>query len=196
VEASVLYVHGLNDFTVNPLAIDGWYDELPGFKRAIFGQWAHFYPYDAPSTWARDDWYDTVHAWLDHELLGLDTGVEAWPPVQVQDESNTWRAVESFAGMGVEQSLPLGPSNVLGQAGTAGTTATFAERTPISFDSPSLDESLHLSGQAFLDATIAIDKTDAHLAFTLQEVPASGNARTLTRGYLSVQHQEDPNRGH
>ena len=196
VEASVLYVQGLNDFTVNPLGIDGWYDELPGFKRAIFGQWGHFYPYDAPNTWARDDWYQTLDAWLDHELLGLKTGVEAWPPVQVQDEQNTWRAVESFAGMGEERTLPLGPANVLGQAGNAGATVPFAERTPVSFDGPALEEPLHLSGQAFLDTTIAIDKTDAHLAFTLQEVPATGNPRTLTRGYLSVQHQEDPNRGH
>jgi putative CocE/NonD family hydrolase len=196
IDASVLYVQGLNDFTVNPLGIDGWYDEIPTFKRAILGQWAHFYPYDAPNTWARDDWYRTVHAWLDHELLDLDTGIEAWPPVQVQDEANTWRAVESFAGTGVERPLPLGPSGSLGQGGPAGSTATFGERTPVSFDSPVLEDGLHLSGQAFLDATISIDRTDAHLAVTLQEVPAGGSARTLTRGYLSVQHQEDPNRGH
>jgi predicted acyl esterase len=196
VDASVLYVHGLSDFTVNPLAIDGWYDELPGFKRAIFGQWGHFYPYDAPNNWARDDWYETVHAWLDHELLGLDTGVEAWPPVQAQSEDNTWRAVESFGGMGVERALPLGSPNVLGQAGPEGATVTYGERTPVSFDGPVLEEPLQLSGQAFLDATIAIDRPDAHISVTLQEVPAAGQPRTLTRGYLSVQHQEDPNRGH
>ena len=28
VEASTLYVMGLSDFTVAPIAIDGWYDEL------------------------------------------------------------------------------------------------------------------------------------------------------------------------
>ena len=196
IEASVLYVHGLNDFTVNPLAIDGWYDELPGFKRAILGQWAHFYPYDAPGTWARDDWYQTVHAWLDHELLGLDTGVEAWPPVQIQDEENTWRGVESFAGAGVERALPLG-ATALGDAGPAGATRTYAESATLSWDGPVLENGLHLSGQAYLDATIAIDRPDAHLAFRLQEVPSGGGtARTLTRGYLSVQHQEDSNRGH
>jgi len=195
IEASVLYVHGLNDFTVNPLAIDDWYDELPGFKRAIFGQWGHFYPYDAPNSLAREDWYQTVHAWLDHELLGLDAGVEAWPPVQVQDEDNGWRGVESFAGMGVERALPLG-STGLGEAAASGTSRTYAETASVSWDGPVLEEPLHLSGQAFLDATIAIDQPDAHLAVTLQEVPAQGSARTLTRGYLSVQHQEDPNRGH
>jgi putative CocE/NonD family hydrolase len=199
IDASVLYVHGLNDFTVNPLAIDGWYDELPGFKRAILGQWAHFYPYDGTggsAQYNRDDWYDTVHAWLDHELLDLDTGVEAWPPVQVQDEENTWRGVESFAGAGVERALPLG-ATALGEAGTAGATRTYAESATLSWDGPVLENGLHLSGQAYLDATIAIDRPDAHLAFRLQEVPGGGGtARTLTRGYLSVQHQEDPNRGH
>lgn len=195
VEASVLYVHGLGDFTVNPLAIDGWYDELPGFKRAIFGQWGHFYPYDAPDRWARDDWYDTIHAWLDRELLGLKTGVKTWPPVQVQDERNTWRAVESFAGMGVEQSVPLGPSG-LGAAGPAEAAVAFDELNPVSLDGPALDQPLHLSGQAHLDAVISIDRPDAHLAVTLTEVKADGDTRTLTRGYLSVQHQEDPHRGH
>ena len=195
VEASVLFVHGLNDFTVNPLAIDGWYDELPVFKRAIFGQWAHWYPYDAPSAVARNDWYDTVDAWFDHELLGLETGIEAWPPVQVQDEQNVWRAVRSFRGMGAERTLPLG-AGTLGTAGGSGETVRYEERTPANWDGPTLDAPLHLSGQAFLDATIAIDRPDAHLAVTLSEVRANGTVRTLTRGYLSVQHREDPNRGH
>ncbi|MGH2685030.1 MAG: CocE/NonD family hydrolase, partial [Actinomycetota bacterium] len=195
VEASVLYVHGLSDFTVNPLAIDGWYDELPIFKRAVFGQWGHFYPYDAPATFARDDWYQTVHAWLDHELLGLSTGVQSWPPVQVQAEDNTWRAVQSFAGMGVERALPLGPAG-LGEGGPDGATRTYAENGSVSWDGPVLDHPVQLSGQAFLDVTIALDRPDGHLAVTLQEVRADGSTRTLTRGYLSVQHQEDPNRGH
>jgi putative CocE/NonD family hydrolase len=195
VEASVLYVQGLNDFTVAPIDIDGWYDELPTFKKAIFGQWAHKYPYDAPANLARDDWYDTVHAWFDHELLDLDTGVESWPDVQVQDEQNVWHAVSSFAGMGIEQPLPLGNS-VLGEAGGPGATVGYTEGvSSATWTGPVLDEALHLSGQAFLDATIAIDRPDAHLAVTLQEVRQVGNPRTLTRGYLSVQHTENRFRG-
>ncbi len=196
IDASVLYVQGLSDFTVAPIDIDGWYDELSGFKRAIFGQWAHFYPYDAPGQWARDDWYQSVHAWLDHELLGLDTRIESWPPVQVQDENNTWRAVESFRGMGTAQALPLGASG-LGEPAAPGATRTYLETESLTWDTPVLENGLHLSGQAFLDATISIDRPDAHLAVALQEVPPGGGTpRTLTRGYLSVQHQEDPNRGH
>ena len=189
VEASVLYVHGLSDFTVSPIAIDGWYDELPTFKRAILGQWGHYYPYDAPAATARDDWYDAVHAWFDQELLGLDTDVASWPAVQVQDESNVWRAVPSAAGMGTEVPLSLG-DGTLGTPGGEEATATWTEGGSVAFDGPVLDDGLHLSGQAYLDAVIAVDRDDAHFAVTLQEVRADGTTRTLTRGYLSAQHRE------
>jgi hypothetical protein len=193
VEASVLYVQGLNDFTVSPIDIDGWYDELPVFKRAIFGQWGHNYPYDAPNSIARDDWYDSIHAWFDHELLGLKTDIDEWPAVQVQDENNVWRAVPSAAGMGVEHAVPLG-SGTLGEA-AQGSTVAYTENTDAIWTGPELTEPLHLSGQAFLDATISIDQPDAHLAVALQELDAAGEVRTLTRGYLSVQHQENTMRG-
>jgi predicted acyl esterase len=177
VTASTLYVTGLDDFTVSPINLDGWFDELPTFKRAIIGQWAHRYPYDAPDRYARDDWYDTVHAWFDHELLGLDTGVEAWPQVQVQDEEGGWRAVDSFRGMGTEAVLPVGTG-----------TATFTETGSWSVD---LDApARHLSGQAYLDAVIALDRPDGHLAVRLDEVRADGSTRQLVRGYLSTVHRE------
>ena len=190
VEASTLYVMGLSDFTVAPLAIDGWYDELKGFKRAIFGQWGHYYPYDAPDELARDDWYDSIHAWLDAELLDLDTGITQWPQVQVQSEDGTWRATPSFAGMGAEQLVPLGAQGALGTPGPAGSTATYAETSSTSFTGPELTAPLHLSGQAVLEGLIALDRPDGHFAVTLEEVSASGTARTLTRGYLSAVHRE------
>ncbi|MEA2433414.1 MAG: hypothetical protein QOG54_871, partial [Actinomycetota bacterium] len=189
------YVQGLNDTTVSPIDIDGWYDELPTFKRAIFGQWAHKYPYDAPNNIAREDWYDTIHAWFDHELLGLDTGIESWPNVQVQDEQNRWRAVQSFAGMGEQRDVALG-AGVLGEPASGGATVPYTETTSATWDGATLTEPLHLSGQAFLDASISIDRQDAHLAVTLQELKADNKTRVLTRGYLSVQHTEDQFRGH
>ena len=190
VQASTLYVMGLSDFTVAPIAIDGWYDELPTFKRAIFGQWNHKYPYDADAQWARDDWYDTIHAWLDAELLGLKTGIKDWPDVQVQSEDGTWRGVPSFAGMGAEQAVPLGADGVLGTAGPAESTATYREDGSTAWTTPALDAPLHLSGQAFLEGLIALDRPDGHFAVTLQEVRADDSTRTLTRGYLSAAHRE------
>jgi uncharacterized protein len=190
VEASTLYVMGLSDFTVSPIAIDGWYDELPTFTRAIFGQWAHWYPYDAPNQWARDDWYDAVHAWFDHELLGLPTGIADWPAVQVQSEANVWRAAPSFAEMGVQRTLGLTSDGSLAEASGGPGTRTFREDGAATWTSPPLDDPLHLSGQAHLDALISLDRPDAHFALTLQEVRSDGTTRELTRGYLSAPHRD------
>ena len=190
VTASTLYVMGLNDFTVAPIAIDGWFDELPTFKRAVFGQWNHKYPYDAAAAVARDDWYDMVHAWLDAELLGLDTGIESWPAVQVQSERNVWRAVDSFAGMGTARDYRLSGATLNPQADTTPTTVTFAEDSNGLWETEPLTEDLHLSGQALLDIVIALDRPDAHFAMTLEEVDPSGDTRTLTRGYLSAMHRD------
>ena len=177
ITASMLYVTGLHDGIVTPINVDGWVDEMPTFTRTILGQWAHHYPYDAPEHLARDDWYDAVHAWFDHELMGLDTDIEAWPPVQVQHEDASWRAVGSVEGMGVETPVPLGTGS-----------ATFTEDGELSVDLPA--PSLHLSGQAHLDTVIALDRPDGHLALTLSEVRADGSTRTLTTGYLSAVHRE------
>jgi predicted acyl esterase len=192
VTASTLYVMGLSDFVVAPIAIDGWFDDLTTMRKAIFGQWAHFYPYDAPPTWARTDWYDTVHAWLDHELLDLPTGVTQWPDVQVQSEHNTWRAVDSFAGMGTPTDYVLGGDGAMAPSSATGTDAavTYREDGSASWTSAPLDDELHLSGRALLDATISLDRPDGHFAVTLQEVRANGSTRTLTRGYLSAMHRE------
>ncbi len=192
VEASVLYVHGLNDPTVTPIAIDGWYDELPTFKRAILGQWAHNYPYDAPDRIARDDWHDTVHAWFDHELLDLDTGVEDWPPVQVQSEDDVWRAVASFADLGVEHTYHVQPDGSM----VPGDAATFtpldppiaaSESTTTTFETAPFPDGVHLSGQVFADVSIALDRPDAHYFVTVRE---TGTDRVLTTGFLSAPHAE------
>jgi predicted acyl esterase len=192
VTASTLYVMGLSDFTVAPIAIDGWYDELPTMRKAIFGQWAHWYPYDAPATWARTDWYDTVHAWLDHELLDLPTGIAEWPDVQVQSEYNTWRAVDSFAGMGTPTDYVLDGDGAMAPSADTVTDAavTYREDGSATWTSAPLADELHLSGRALLDATVSLDRPDGHFAVTLQEVRANGSARTLTRGYLSAMHRE------
>lgn len=189
VNASVLYVTGLQDGTVTPINIDGWYDQLPTFKRAIFGYWGHFYPYDAPEAEARNDWYRMIHAWFDHELLGLDTKIGRWPPVQVQDENNVWRAAKSFKAMGVKKAYVLG-SETLGGRGEEGATQSFTEDTETRWSTTPFKAPVHVSGQAVLKATIAIDRPDAHFAISLQEQLKDGTVETLTAGYLSAMHRD------
>jgi predicted acyl esterase len=180
IRATVLYITGFGDDTVLPINIDGFYDRISSFKRAILGQWAHEIPDD--NAHGRKDWFDIVHAWFDHELLGLATGVERWPPVQVQDEDNVWRAARSFAGLSRPQRLPLG----LGTYGTPagpGISQCFTELSQALWVGPTLRSPLHLSGQVFLDATITLDRSDAHFILHVEEVRPDGSARLLTQGF-------------
>jgi hypothetical protein len=161
IRASVLYVEGFGDDTVMPIDIDGFYDEIPSFKRAIFGQWNHEVPDGNDTGHGRKDWFDIVHAWFDHELLRLDTGVERWPPVQVQDENNVWRAAPSFAGLSHRQRFPLG-LGTYGKAAPKGTSQWFTELSQALWVGPTLRRPLHLSGQVFLDTIVTLDRSDAH----------------------------------
>ncbi len=101
VKASVLYVHGLQDWNVKPVAIRDWFNQIPSEKRALFGQWGHDYPeqnrWEGQTNWSRQDWRTIVHKWYDHYLLGLENGIlDDLPPVQVQDSSGAWRVEETF----------------------------------------------------------------------------------------------------
>jgi predicted acyl esterase len=187
IEATVLYVQGFADRTVAPINIDGWYDRIPTFRRAIFGQWRHAYP-DSNHAFARDDWRDAVHAWFDQELLGLDVGTRSWPPVQVQDEFGAWRAAASFADLGEEEAVRLGVGTI-GIAPRRGTTVSFDEGGEVVWESAPVEEELHLSGQVFLKADITLDRPDAHFGLLVQEVTAGGSAVYLTNGYLSAPHR-------
>ncbi|MGH2662808.1 MAG: CocE/NonD family hydrolase [Actinomycetota bacterium] len=188
IRASVLYVQGFSDRTVAPINIDGWYDRIPTFKRAIFGQWQHAYP-DSNHAFARDDWKDAVHAWFDHELLGLTTGIRSWPPVQVQDEVGGWRAARSFAGLGKEETLRLGDGTI-GSSAPSDTTVSFDETGQVVWESAPLEEELHLSGQVYLSADITLDRSDAHFGVLVEEITAAGDVQYLTNGYLSAPHRE------
>jgi predicted acyl esterase len=190
IRASVLYVEGFGDDTVLPINLDGFYDRIPSFKRAIIGQWNHEVPDDNATGHGRKDWFDIVHAWLDHELLRLDTGVQRWPPVQVQDENNVWRAVPSFAALSRRERLPLG-LGTFGKAAAPGTGQWFTELSQALWVGPALDRGLHLSGQVFLDAFITLDRSDAHFILHVEEVKADGTVRLLTQGFLSAPHNED-----
>lgn len=87
IDASVFYIHGLQDWNVKPDHMSPWLDELYARNvtvKAWLGQWAHDYPH-------RDDWNTTLLRWFDSELKGIDTGIKSEPLVQVQDTDEIWR---------------------------------------------------------------------------------------------------------
>ncbi len=187
VQASVLEVQGLSDFTVAPIQLDGWFDALPTFKRAVVGQWAHNYPYDTTAALARDDWYDSVHAWFDAELLDLDTGTHGWPAVQVQDEKGVWRAVPSHRRHGRRDACRRR------RFGSRRLRATHVRRERLpgppdrAADRAAAPVRPGLPGRADHPRPSGRTRGDDAVGGA-----AAGTARTLTRGYLSAAAPGDP----
>ncbi len=177
VRASVLFIQGFLDRAVAPVNMVGWFDELPSFKRAVLGQWGHAFP-------PRADHMQMLHAWFDHELLALETRIEEWPAVQVQSEERNWRAVRSFRQMGREKPFVLG-RDLLNEGGSS-----FGEFEAGTWMTPPLERSVHLSGQAMLEAFIELDRDDAHFSLTISELTPTGTERYLTNGYLSARHRD------
>jgi X-Pro dipeptidyl-peptidase len=211
IRAATLWVHGLDDFNVQPITIAGFFDRLPAAtpKAGLFGHWEHNYPdkhAGVQPAWARQDFLPMVTAWYDRHLKGLDTGTEDWPTVQVQDSTGQWRAEPEYpATGGPAGALALGPEGALGASKPTGSTAfregvDSDESVPGSravFTTPPLADALHLTGAPVADLWLTTDRPDGHVAVRIDVLGADGevlthdgsdNAALTDFGFRSLRH--------
>ena len=102
-DIAVFFIAGHQDWNVKPDHVLDVYNQVPGPKTLLVGQWAHDYPninnWDDEAFGEREDWYFTLHRWFDHHLKGIDTGLmqenEACP-VQTQGSDAAWRCLNAF----------------------------------------------------------------------------------------------------
>ena len=129
---SIFFVHGLQDWNVQPSHIQPWIDEVQkngGIEvLAWLHQWAdqdefecepgngHVYP-------MRTDWNETMLRWMDSILKGKDTGMDQLYGYEVQDTQCRWRRDDVWppeqtvvveAGDEDALALPAGPVRVSG----------------------------------------------------------------------------------
>jgi hypothetical protein len=147
-----------------------------------------------------------VTAWFDRYLKGVDTGVEAWPDVQVQASTGEWWAVDEYPTTGG----PLGQL-ALGADGTLGTTepqgeSVFTEQVApgapedgelVVFETPKLTKTLHVTGQPMLDLWLMSTRPDGHVGAELEVIGPDGaplqhqgsnSEYQATYGVRSLQH--------
>lgn len=193
VTASVLYVHGLQDWNVKPSNIRDWFERLDVPKTALLGQWEHDYPeenrYEAE--WSRQDWQQLVWRWYDHWLLGRDSGIGAMlGTVQVQDNEGVWRQQSAFPAT---DATPLQFTWSEEQRyqepllARLGTLSTFLP-TEARYETEPLPADVRWSGWPTLTIDVTIDKDDAHFAVLLLDVAPDGTKTWVNRAYLSAQH--------
>ena len=209
VTASVLYVHGLQDWNVKPSNIRDWYERLDVPKMALLGQWAHDFPEENRwrEEWSRQDWQELVWRWYDHWLLGRDTGVDSLlGQAQVQDTLGRWRAEASFPPESEPFHLHLAGDALTQEHGehearsytedvvpNAFGLLPVAAATPVlAYATEPLAEDLHWSGWPTLALNVTLDKDDAHFAAWLVDVAPDGEETWVNRAYLSAQHRDGP----
>ena len=204
VRAATLMVHGLADFNVLPLTEAGFFERLPATTphKGLFGIWEHAFPdsHSVRGEWDRTDWFSMTLAWYDRYLKGLRTGVESWPPVQVQGNDGQWRAEPTWPTTGgpVGQ-LALGPEGTLGVTAPTGVSSYVEQLTPVGvegvlggavFESGPLPGRLEITGQPVLDLWLSLDRPDAHLVALLETFDPAGKAieEGLDYGMRSARH--------
>jgi predicted acyl esterase len=212
VKAATLMVHGLRDFNVQDITLQGWFNHLPKSTphTGLFGVWNHAFPgahSAVEGEWARGDWYDMVTAWFDRYLKGKRaTKVDKWPAVQMQRSDGQWWSVKEYPNTGTRLGqLALSAEGALGTAKPTG-ESVFTEQVQVGepvegqylvFETKKLKKPLHVTGQPMLDLWVKSSTEDGHLATELEVIGADGEplvhegsyaALHATYGARSLQH--------
>lgn len=206
ITASVLHVHGLEDWNVRPVHIDPLFNDIQSEKRGIFGQWGHQFP-------TRDDWGGLLHAWYDHFLFGRPNGIlDILPPVLIQDDAGAWHGVEAYppavTWLELELSadgrlVPLGqgavageleivdyPEEMLANLGLVDIRPTGAPIAPdrLTFTwTPSVG--LLLAGRPEVSFVAVTDEASTHWAVHLGAPDCLGSVLCKNTGYQDTRHR-------
>ncbi|MER7081698.1 X-Pro dipeptidyl-peptidase [Saccharopolyspora kobensis] len=131
VTASVFAVHGLGDLNVKTLHLGQWWDALAERdvpRKLWLSQTGHVDPFD----FRRAEWVETLHAWFDHWLLGVDNGITEEPAASVERAPDVWADEPTWSGELAKDTVLHPREDGLGTQPGSG-TASFT-------DDPSLDE--------------------------------------------------------
>ena len=214
--ASVLYIHGLQDWNVKTHMMEDWlevYEDSGVPYKLLLGQWGHAWPasgsraadaqchYDEATgrgEACRADWWGQMMvAWFDHFLKGIDTGIMDAPPVQVQDDDGVWRHEDTWPPKDAERVTFYFDGAALTTSGPGTGSATFdsgtvADRggsgTRVRFISEPLEADLAVSGMPRFTATVTSSAARANLIFSLGEQAQDGTVRWINHGALSLNH--------
>lgn len=94
VKASVLMVHGLNDWNVlTRLGQQYWQGLAPGTPRKL---WLHQAAHVDPVQVRPTEWVNTLHRWFDFWLKGIDNGIMAEPQVDLEQSPGKWKTAAAW----------------------------------------------------------------------------------------------------
>jgi X-Pro dipeptidyl-peptidase len=202
VKASVFITHGIQDENVRADHFSKWWYGLKarGVKRKLWIlRQGHVDPFDG----RRTVWVDTIHRWFDHELYGIQNGIDKEPAVDIEESMDVWKSYTDWPIPGTQMTDVFLQSNgAAGQtlgafSGGADATTTFrdnnlSENNYLSltsnatqqgqkrmFLSPPLKQPLRMSGTAIVDLQASLSKVSSNLtAFIVDYGPSTQTNRS------------------
>jgi X-Pro dipeptidyl-peptidase len=180
VRASVLLVHGLNDWNVKTKHFGQWWDALAArhVPRKI---WLHQGPHTDPFNVRRAEWLATLNRWFDFWLYRIQNGIMSEPMADVETAPTQWDTRRSWPVPGtVPVPLFLGTADTPAESGTLG-------RWPAGFGtSQSFVDDTAQTAEQLVDNELAADPNRlAYLTSPLDRpVRLSGTPRITVRASL------------
>ncbi|SMC60705.1 Xaa-Pro dipeptidyl-peptidase [Kibdelosporangium aridum] len=189
VKASVLLVHGMEDWNVKLRHGVAWWNLLQ--ERSIPRKiWLHRSAHIDPVSARPDEWRRVMHRWMDHWLFGMNNGIMDEPMADIQRPNGSWEAHRSWPDAAARNvRLNFGPA-ASGVAGTlqatrpAASTQTFTDnRTQtettamadytvaapnrLVYVTPALTQAARMSGTPKVNVTVRSNTASAPLTALL-----------------------------
>ncbi|GAA4433285.1 Xaa-Pro dipeptidyl-peptidase [Actinokineospora soli] len=207
VEASVLAVHGLNDWNVKMRQVTQWYEALKrhGVEHRI---WLHQFGHTDPFNVNREPWLVLLNRWMSHYLYGVDNGVEREDKAIVQREDRSWTqeadwpasgtgpvTVTPTAGGETTGGLGLRPGSgyesLTDDASIRADVLAAAATSPhrLSYASRPSDTDLRISGTVRADLSLSFSRPAANVTVLLVDRAPDGTVKVVTRGWADPQNR-------
>lgn len=205
VKASVFIEGGWLDHNVKHWGSTRFFEALPAGhpKKLVMGNWRH-------RASQFEDAKDIRHAWFDHWLLGLDTGVMDLPAVDTQPGGTQERVQEpTWPPPGTRDvTLTLGAQEAtgVGSLGLESADATYTDSnkalteeamfagvggdTHLAFLSAPLDRAVRVSGPPQLDLDATTSAASTHITPVLFAQDPEGGHAVITRGFLNSRNRD------
>nr|WP_245695534.1 Xaa-Pro dipeptidyl-peptidase [Actinopolyspora saharensis] len=215
IEASVLSVHGLNDWNVKTRQAAQWYRALreQGVQHRI---WWHQQGHRDPIGLRKQEWLRTLNRWFTHYLHGVANGVTHEPRATIQRADGSWhREWEWPAPAARDVSLtptpggdargglsPRGrtPGNVVetlrDDASVPAGELARARSSPhrLSYFTRGVPRPVRISGTARAELALSFDSPAANVTAMLVDRAPDGSIEPITRGWTDPQNRRSVER--
>lgn len=201
-------VHGLQDNNVRTWEGTEVFLAATGPRKLCLGVWPHADGSGCPH------WQADLTAWWDKYLMGIDSGIDRQPPVEVQGRDGKWQYDTQWPPAGTGPvTLFLHPGS--GSAGKLDRATPLNETPQTYLDDPTLSENrmllgapgggdpafvsyvtaplaapVRISGRPYLDLYASSDATETHYTMLLCDVDATGKWSIVMRGFGNARYRD------